>query len=1089
MSAVDLLQPILEGGLERNNFFNGRLLSAEDLRTEQAATREQSSRIARTIGDGIAWGLGVSVASVGPERPRVLVRSGLAINRLGNLLRLPESAEVALVPGQKAAIEGAGLFVECETPSGPAPSGEGAYVLAIAPTSGFRGTALISDPNATSAGRGACGARLSVEGIAFRLVPIVLTQLAGIDPALRARVLALLPRTDAPSRERLRNVLAHLAFGSQALVSWFKDPLGTSAGAPWPGWGLLDAMRGRGDLTDCDVPLAIVVLTGGVIRFVDLWSVRRRPVDAAAVDAWRNVAGPRRIAEGEAAFLQFQSQLETLNAAGSPSSLSAAAYLDLLPAGGWLPTGSSGFNWKTFLGICAPPSVTPVDAALLRGILERSWFDEPFAPDFTPPVPVRVYEVPGEPYVVFARSHLGNIRVILNPAPAANEGIEVTATAATGRTTKAAARSGRTVPIPELIPGPHTVRISASNFEAVAPLTATVVGGRTVDVDVALKPLPNGRIVVTPIDRRGNPVKPTSVSATGGGKTVAGIPQSSGKWLIPDLPVATYEVHGIASGYTLATASGIGPTVRGQDTPATLVFDEQERRPQPPRCVDVKVLEELRIRAARVCMVLTATEIDERYFYKDRVAETNPAASSGLFALANRAEPKSAKSKTKRRKSGDVKQQARYTTATGEIVFRDEPWRDMKPLKGLPPEMQKWLIDWRDWFAEVLDDTRIQEATPIVYVDPKYLPATQAKQVRRLPPAYAVFRLFGVPLLIKPAEGLTKSPVQIDKAQLPGIPDETVFRLFDAGIRYIDDLAWGWEELIEDATAEPPDVIRYLVEDALHAVQAINDERRYYAGVDKSVDRILKDNNILDDVALANADPEKLGEKLGSRGFAMRLIHQAREIAPEDAWALDTLPLTAVQIEAFEHAGIESQGMLAASAARNDGKALIAEVIGVETEGAAVRDAAVSALANEAVMLMASGSLASTVEKSLVMWEQVDAVTASKLGRAGFVSVEDLAAAEPDAVAAAAGLEAEAARKLVADAKASSRAGMTVGMLAPVSKAEEKNLKDMLGEQPTVGAILNKTPAELAGAFGGNAARANAVLSGIRAGLAARRIG
>ena len=39
MSAVDLLEPILMGGVQRNNFFNGRLLSAEDLSAEQIATR------------------------------------------------------------------------------------------------------------------------------------------------------------------------------------------------------------------------------------------------------------------------------------------------------------------------------------------------------------------------------------------------------------------------------------------------------------------------------------------------------------------------------------------------------------------------------------------------------------------------------------------------------------------------------------------------------------------------------------------------------------------------------------------------------------------------------------------------------------------------------------------------------------------------------------------------------------------------------------------------------------------------------------------------------------------------------------------
>ena len=54
MSAVDLLQPILDGGLQRNNFFNGRLLSAEDLRAEQTATDVQLGLIARSAPAGNA---------------------------------------------------------------------------------------------------------------------------------------------------------------------------------------------------------------------------------------------------------------------------------------------------------------------------------------------------------------------------------------------------------------------------------------------------------------------------------------------------------------------------------------------------------------------------------------------------------------------------------------------------------------------------------------------------------------------------------------------------------------------------------------------------------------------------------------------------------------------------------------------------------------------------------------------------------------------------------------------------------------------------------------------------------------------------
>jgi len=291
MSAVDLLQPILEG-VQRNNFFNGRLLSAEDLRADQDATRAQHAQLGRAIGEGVAWGLDVTVASAGAERPVVRVSPGLALTRLGALLPLREEALVTLARSASARDDGTGLFADCVKPAPLTLTGDGAYVLALAPASGFSGTALVSDPNTTATGRGACGARFTVEGVKFRLVPIDVTHLAGIG-ALRSRILPLLPPADAAARERLRNLLAHLCFGTAVLRAHFTNPSATIDGQSIAtGWGVLDAMRSRGDLTDCDVPLAVVVLTARGISFADTWSARRRPIDAGAIGAWRRGRGP-----------------------------------------------------------------------------------------------------------------------------------------------------------------------------------------------------------------------------------------------------------------------------------------------------------------------------------------------------------------------------------------------------------------------------------------------------------------------------------------------------------------------------------------------------------------------------------------------------------------------------------------------------------------------------------------------------------------------------------------------------------------------------------------------------------------------------
>src|SRR5436189_25120 len=90
---------------------------------------------------------------------------------------------------------------------------------------------------------------------------------AGARPV--ARLLSLLPPTTISKREQLRNLLAHVCFGTQTMHDYFADPLDEVTGnRRWSGWGALDAMHDRGDLTDCDVPLALIVFTTDGISFL-----------------------------------------------------------------------------------------------------------------------------------------------------------------------------------------------------------------------------------------------------------------------------------------------------------------------------------------------------------------------------------------------------------------------------------------------------------------------------------------------------------------------------------------------------------------------------------------------------------------------------------------------------------------------------------------------------------------------------------------------------------------------------------------------------------------------------------------------------
>src|SRR3970282_1797040 len=91
-----LQQTILDGGIRAVNFFNGRLLTGEDLAREQTARREADRRLGLALGDGVARGLEVAEAKDQSYGTAATVAAGLAINRRGQTLHLPCAVDVLL---------------------------------------------------------------------------------------------------------------------------------------------------------------------------------------------------------------------------------------------------------------------------------------------------------------------------------------------------------------------------------------------------------------------------------------------------------------------------------------------------------------------------------------------------------------------------------------------------------------------------------------------------------------------------------------------------------------------------------------------------------------------------------------------------------------------------------------------------------------------------------------------------------------------------------------------------------------------------------------------------------------------------------
>ena len=382
---LQLLDPMLRGGIRNTHFFNGRLLTAEDLRVEQQANRQQHQQLGLAIGAGVVEGYDVRLASSGnAAKPVLRVGRGLAFTRKGAALALAEDVDLGLVRTPKTpGLNGdAGLFDICR-PEATTPSAtiaEGVYLLVVGPASGFAEHAPVVGFNGNGVASG-CDHRFAVEGVNFRLIGVDLAQIDFVSAATRTALVALLAQTTPASRARLRNWLAHLCFGAEQAARFAADPFRLPGGqSPLTSYGLVDWLRGRGDLVECDVPLALLLWTTAGVQFIDQWSVRRKPAPPAVSAVWPLTTGARRPGEGEAAFLQFQSQLAAMiQSGGFGATLTQLHALDLfryLPAVGLVPLATNryaGFELEDFFQGMATPTPMHITGDELVGLLRQSY--------------------------------------------------------------------------------------------------------------------------------------------------------------------------------------------------------------------------------------------------------------------------------------------------------------------------------------------------------------------------------------------------------------------------------------------------------------------------------------------------------------------------------------------------------------------------------------------------------------------------------------------------------------------------------------------------------------------------------------------
>ncbi len=420
--AKQLATPLLDLGIENPNFFEGRLLTAGDLKAFDQANRARQRQLGCAAGTGVVKGLWVKLleGGSGGSQPVVSVSCGLAFNRKGQALEIrKEKEEIALIAALEARTD-AGLFRDCTPPPEQvAATGEGVWVLALSPASGYgEETAAMSGLGSGKMGAG-CGRKWAVEGVQLRLVPLNPLTVTGVSSATKQLLQTeLLGATDVANLSKLRNVLAHLCFGTEQLAGFAADPFARQGGDPaFAAYGAFDHLRALGKLTDCDVPLAILFWTASGVQFLDNWAARRRPAAPATSEQWPSLSCGRRPGKAEAVLFQFQDQLaETLASSSSPNAIKARDYFRWLPPAGLLPLQASGRfrapDENTFFDGCTVRgSELFTEGARVRSLIQAS-FDFPGfgvagpemfwayrVRDNHPPPPPAAAELP---YVLFA---------------------------------------------------------------------------------------------------------------------------------------------------------------------------------------------------------------------------------------------------------------------------------------------------------------------------------------------------------------------------------------------------------------------------------------------------------------------------------------------------------------------------------------------------------------------------------------------------------------------------------------------------------------------------------------------------------------
>lgn len=327
-----LNQVIAVDGEPRSFFFNGRLLSAEDLTREQAARDDAERRLARLIGCGVAEGLTVA-AGAGSV---LHIAAGLGVTPSGAVIAIGNLDLDLSSAGRGSSFSG---FGNCAAGLAEGQPLAGLYLLTLTPAWSAQGRA------ATLLGEvGACNRRTEQPAVRARLVEVQAP--AGLAAA--------------SVRNELAVALLSPGWGLTTVPEagrvgwWMRQRIGGGAAAP--------------GLSADELPLALLQIDAKAVPlWLDTDSARRRlaPPPGEAADAmWPSSWA----VEMQAFAAQFLAELMEAKAV-------AAAFVWLPPT---LPmTAAQLAQFRKLLPGSVPASPQVLNRALFARALLDGWQDVP----------------------------------------------------------------------------------------------------------------------------------------------------------------------------------------------------------------------------------------------------------------------------------------------------------------------------------------------------------------------------------------------------------------------------------------------------------------------------------------------------------------------------------------------------------------------------------------------------------------------------------------------------------------------------------------------------------------------------------------